>query len=174
MAIRPAVVSFASTLLALTTAAGAQDHAAPPRDAIEVTPYVALGSGSSAGAGAAVRWPLVGALSLEVDTSYRHAEIGAMNVSANLLYDLGTFGRITPYVAAGVGLDQYGTPEATPGGIVSRERTGMAVNAGGGVRVRAAEQWGLRTDARWINGLGRQSGERWRVYNGVTFRPRPR
>ncbi len=119
-----------------------------------------------------MRWPLVGGLSAEVDTSYRQAEIGALNLSANLLFDVATIGRVTPYVAAGIGLDQYGTPEATSEGVVARGRTGLAVNAGGGVRVRADEQWGVRADARWINGLGRESRERWRVYNGVTFRAR--
>jgi len=29
--------------------------------------------------------------------------------------------------------------------------------------------WGIRTDARWFNGLGRDAGEHWRLYNGVTF-----
>ena len=174
MAIRPVVVSFAFTSLALTAVAGAQDKSVQPRQGVEIVPYVSLGSAASTGGGAAVRWPLVGAVSLEVDTGYRQSEIGAMNVSANLLYGLGTFGRFTPYVAAGVGLDQYGTPEATADGLVSRGRTGVAVNAGGGVRVRADDSWGMRADARWIDGLGRTAGERWRVSNGVTFRPGPR
>jgi hypothetical protein len=157
-------------LLALPALAGAQSSEAP-EPGVELVPYVGLGSSASFGAGTAVRWPLVGNLSAEIDTSYRKAEIGALNTSANLLFDLATFGRVTPYVAAGIGLDQYGTPESTPHGILSRGRTGLAVNAGGGVRVRGDNRWGVRSDARWINGLGSKSGEGWRLSNGLTFRP---
>ncbi len=167
---RVASVSLFCALLAIPGWASAQSGSASP-SGVEVTPYVSLGSAASWGAGGAVRWPLVGALSLEVDTSVRQAEITALNVSANLLYDVATVGRVTPYVAAGIGLDQYGTPEVTDAGVKSAGRTGVAVNAGGGVRVRADDNWGVRADARWINGLGGKSPERWRVYNGVTFRP---
>lgn len=168
----PAVASCVWALLALPAIASAQGSAASAARAdVEITPYVSLGSSTSWGAGGAVRWPVVGALSLELDTSYRRAEIGALNASANLLYDVATVGRATPYVAAGIGLDQYGTPEVTEAGVGTRGRTGLAVNAGGGVRVRADESWGIRADARWINGLGSKSGERWRIYNGITFNP---
>ncbi|MEQ1868564.1 MAG: outer membrane beta-barrel protein [Vicinamibacterales bacterium] len=170
-----AVASLVCALLAIPGVASAQGSTGSALlSGVEVTPYVALGSSTSWGAGGAVRWPVVGDLSLELDTSYRHAEIGALNASVNLLYDVVTVGRVTPYVAAGVGLDQYGTPEVTGAGVLSRARTGVAVNAGGGVRVRADENWGVRADARWVNGLGSRSGERWRVYNGVTFKPRGR
>lgn len=172
MAYGPAVVSCVGVLLALPIIASAQSTVpSAARADMEITPYVSLGSSTSLGAGGAVRWPVGGALSLELDTSYRQAEIGALNVSANLMYDVATVGRATAYVAAGIGLDQYGAPEATPAGVVARERTGLAVNAGGGVRVRADENWGIRADARWIDGLGSKSGERWRIYNGVTFKP---
>ncbi len=171
MTTRPVLASLVCALLAMPAKASAQGSpGSAPLSGVEVTPYLALGSSTSWGTGGAVRWPVVGALSIELDTSYRQAEIEALNASANLLYDVATVGRVTPYVAAGIGLDQYGTPEATDAGVVARARTGLAVNAGGGVRVRADENWGVRADARWINGLGR-SGERWRVYNGVTFKP---
>lgn len=172
MTFGPAAVSCVWALLALPALASAQDSAASAgRADADITPYVSLGSSTSWGAGGAVRWPVAGALSLELDTSYRQAEIGALNASVNLLYDVATVGRATPYVALGIGLDQYGTPDATAAGVVARGRTGLAVNAGGGVRVRADEHWGVRADARWFNGLGRASGERWRVSNGITFRP---
>ncbi len=169
---RTAVVSLVCAVLTVPGAAIAQEgHAPTSPSRVEVTPYVSLGSATSWGVGGAVRWPVMGALSVELDTSFRRAEIAALNVSANLVYDVATAGRVTPYVAAGIGLDQYGTPELTETGVRSRARTGVAVNAGGGVRVRADENWGVRTDARWVNGLGSRSGERWRAYSGVTFRP---
>jgi hypothetical protein len=58
-----------------------------------------------------------------------------------------------------------------PGGaLASQQRTALAVNAGGGLKVAVNDKWGIRTDARWFNGLGRDAGEHWRLYDGVTFR----
>jgi hypothetical protein len=45
----------------------------------------------------------------------------------------------------------------------------LAINAGGGLKLPVNDTWGIRTDARWFNGLGRDAGEHWRLYNGVTF-----
>ncbi len=86
-----------------------------------------------------------------------------------------TIGRVTPYVAAGVGLDQYAYAETAPSGaMVADFGTAFSVNAGGGVRIRGDETWGMRTDARWFNGIGRKAPERLRLYNGVTFNPKGR
>ena len=96
-----ALVAF--TLGALP--AGAQDA-----KTVEVTPYVALGSEMASPVGAAVTFPVTSKLSVETDVAYRRAEgnIGALSLSASLLYDLPRVGQSTPYVAAGVGLSQYG------------------------------------------------------------------
>jgi hypothetical protein len=81
-----------------------------------------------------------------------------------------SIGQATPYVAAGIGLDQYGFPVELPGRAVATQKgTAVTVNAGGGVRVPVAGNWGMRTDARWSNGIGSRAPERWRLYNGVTF-----
>jgi hypothetical protein len=55
------------------------------------------------------------------------------------------------------------------GALAAQRRTAFAINAGGGLKVPVGDNWGIRTDARWFNGLGRDAGEHWRLYNGVTF-----
>jgi hypothetical protein len=68
-------------------------------------------------------------------------------------------------------LDQYATATGSPAiGVLVRSATAMSLNAGGGVRVPLTDNVGLRTDARWSNGIGNNAPERWRVYNGITFR----
>jgi hypothetical protein len=77
---------------------------------------------------------------------------------------------MTPYVVGGIGLNQYAFADTpSTGHLVRQAGTAVSLNAGGGVRVRGGEDWGIRTDARWFNDLGRKAPERWRVYNGVTF-----
>jgi hypothetical protein len=176
------IVSVLGGLCVLASTAQAQDRAAgaAPDDRAEVTTYVFSGTNIRSGVGAAVRWPLTGPLSLELETNYRQGEIGALSSHLSLLSDLPGAGRVTPYVAAGIGLEQYGTPVVAgvydPGAtqprraIVTAEQTAFVLNAGGGVRVRGGENWGVRSDARYFNGLG-AAPERFRVYNGLTFRP---
>ena len=98
-----ALVAF--TLGALPV--GAQDA-----KTVEVTPYVALGSAAASPVGAAVTFPVTSTLSVETDVAYRRGEghIHALSSSASLLYFLPRVGQSTPYVAAGVGLSQYGAP----------------------------------------------------------------
>lgn len=145
--------------------AQARAHAAP-----EITPYAFLGSSASGGVGAAVRWPLAAHLSLELESSMRRTDVAALSANVSLLFDLPEVGRLTPYVAGGVGLDQYAVADRSPAGvIVPLAGTALAANAGGGVRIRGGERWGVRSDARWVNGVGRRAPERWRLYNGVTI-----
>ena len=160
--------------LAVATSARAQDDSAPAGGP-QVTPYVFLGSNASSGAGVAVRWPLPGPFGLEVETSSRRSEVSPLSANVSLLFDFPQFARITPYLAAGIGLDQYAFAEtSSTGQFVAHAGTALSVNAGGGVRVSSADNWGIRTDARWFNGLGERAPERWRVYNGVTFGPQGR
>ena len=167
---KPTVVALAFAILATAIAARAQEGAGQERSraSAEITPYAFLGSNTSTGAGVAVRWPLASPFSLELETSYRRAEIGGLSSNLSLLFDLPRVGPATPYLACGVGLDQYGTAELQAGRVLARERTAFSVNAGGGVRVQASQNWGVRTDARWFNDIG-TGPERWRLYNGVTF-----
>ncbi len=94
----------------------------------------------------------------------RHSEVAPFSTNVSLLFDFPEVGRVTPYVAAGVGLDQYTFADQSPAGhIVAHAGTAVSVNAGGGVRIRSNENWGIRTDARWINGIGERAPERWRL-----------
>ena len=167
------VVALVFAGLAVTSSARAQDGSEPAstRPAIEITPYVFLGSNTSSGVGTAVRWPLPARLSLELDANYRPGEVSLMDSNVSLLFDFPEVGRVTPYLAGGIGLDQFVIADTSPAGnVVAQPRTAFSVNAGGGVRIRSDENWGIRTDARWFNGVGDRAPERWRLYNGVTFR----
>lgn len=165
------VVVLVCTMLAATSA-HAQDGSAPARSGAtpEITPYVFLGSLNSFGVGAAVRWPLPAHFSIELETSYRRSEVSPLSSNLSLLFDLPEVARVTPYVAGGIGLDQYTFADLSPAGnLIAQATTAVSVNAGGGVRVRGDDNWGVRTDARWFNGIGARAPERWRLYNGVTF-----
>src|SRR5687768_1953279 len=97
-------------LVALTLAA-LPAEAQDPKP-VEVTPYVALGSAGASPVGAAVTFPVTSTLSVETDVAYRRGEgrIHALSTSTSLLYSLPRVGQSTPYLAAGVGLTQYGAP----------------------------------------------------------------
>jgi opacity protein-like surface antigen len=165
-------MAIATLVLAVPGMAGAQEPsdqtAAEP--AIEVTPHVSLGSAASSGFGAAIRFPLSSQFSVELETGQSRAERNALTMNLSLLYDLPAIGRVTPYLAGGAGLEQsayaVGSPE---GGLVVRAKTIFALNAGGGVRVPVNDTCGVRSDARWFQGAGREAPDRWRIYNGVTF-----
>ena len=161
-------------LLGLSSAqpAAAQSSDKPAVGPVEVTPFASLGSYPSSRMGAAVTFPWTRNLSVESEVGWRLTN-GDLSASAGLLYSLPgiKIGRVTPYVASGVGLAPYSMLFQPPGSDpVSRQQTTLNVNAGGGIEVRLTENWGLRTDARWFNGVAREAGEYWRVYYGVTFR----
>jgi hypothetical protein len=168
--IKIAVVLTGAVVLTLANPARAQSTGESQSPTPDVTPYVSLGSDASSGVGVAVRWPLGSHFGMEVDTGLRRHEMNALTVNVGLLYDLPQMGVITPYLAGGIGLEQNGWATDVPGyGLLVRSGTAFTVNAGGGVRVPVDENWGLRSDARWSNGIGRTAPERWRLYNGVTF-----
>ena len=156
------------------TAGAAHAQVAPAGQSqagVEVTPFVALGSSATTGIGAAVRWPLCASLSVEWEVSQRYAELNALGSSVSLLFDLPKIGVATPYLAGGVGVEQYGYATSGPGAsILAHAGTTFTVNAGGGVRVPVDDKWGVRADMRWSNGIG-QAPERLRLYNGITFAP---
>jgi len=140
------------------------------RQAVEVTPYVSLGSVGSSRVGAAIRFAWTSRVSAELEVGYRRGEIDALSSNLSVVYDLPRVRRLTPYLATGIGLDQYATALYVPEfGVVTQPRIALTVNAGGGVRTAVGDNWGIRTDARWFNGLGSQAPEQWRLYNGVTF-----
>jgi opacity protein-like surface antigen len=137
---------------------------------VEVTPYVSLGSYPSSRVGAAIAFRLTPTLSVESEVGYRSDMTGRLSATASLLYDLPRIGRFKPYLAAGAGLEEYATALKLPdGALAAQRRSAFAINAGGGLKMPVDDNWGIRTDARWFNGLGRDAGEHWRLYNGVTF-----
>jgi len=163
----PAVFAIA---LATGLPAAAQptntNNAAP----VEVTPYASLGSYPSPRVGGAVAFRLTPTLSVETEVGYRRDTTGRLSATASLLYDLPRIGRVRPYLAAGAGLEEYATAFRLPSGaLFVQARQALAINAGGGLKVPVDDKWGIRTDARWFNGVGRNAGEHWRLYNGVTF-----
>lgn len=142
------------------------DNAAP----VEVTPYASLGPYPSPRVGAAVAFRLTPTLSVEGEVGYRHDTAGRLSSSASLLYDLPRIGRFMPYLAVGAGLEEHATARELPNGaLAAQAHTAFAINAGGGLKMPVDDNWGIRTDARWFNGLGRDAGEHWRLYNGVTL-----
>lgn len=148
-----------------------EERGSPARPAVEVTPFVSMGSPTSSRVGGAVAVPLTKNLSLETELGYRRGEgdIDALSSSVSVLYALPDAGRVLPYVAAGVGLEEFGTPVVLPSGIFTQSKLAFAVNAGGGIKVPVDDTWSLRSDARWYKALGRNGSEHWRLYQGATY-----
>lgn len=149
------------------------DPRASSAPAVEITPFVSLGSPTSSRVGAAVAVPVTDDLSVEAEMGYRHGEgdINALSSSVSVLFALPRAGRVAPYVAAGAGLEEFGTPVPGPGrgDLFTQKKLAFAVNAGGGVKVPVDDQWSLRTDARWYKQLSRLGSDHWRLYQGATF-----
>ena len=139
---------------------------------IEVTPFVSLDSRGMIPIGTAVSFPLNSTFSIETEVGYRRAEgnLNALSTSANLLYNLPKLGRVTPYLAAGAGIAQYGSPLITPRGVIGTQSAiAFEVNAGGGIKVPMDNSMDFRTDARWYKSFGKHSTEHFRISNGVSF-----
>lgn len=152
---------------------GAWPVDAQETEAVEATPYVAVGSAEAPPVGAAVTFPLTSKLSVETDVAYRRGEgrIHALSSNTSLLYALPRVGQSTPYVGAGVGLSQYGAPVFSSNGppVGTESRVALTVNAGGGLKMPMNRAVDLRTDARWFKSFGRQGSEQFRVAQGISF-----
>lgn len=163
--------SAACALVAMIV--GASPATAQDATIVEVTPYVALGSDAASPVGATVAFPITSTLSVETDVAYRRGEgrIHALSSSTSLLYFLPRLGQATPYVAAGIGLSQYGSPVFSADGrpIGTQSRVAATVNAGGGLKMPINDTLDLRTDARWFKSFGRQGSEQFRVSHGLSF-----
>ena len=59
-------------------------------------------------------------MSLEAEVGYRRQELNALSAHLSLLQDLPRIGRIRPYLAAGIGLEEYGTAMPQPNGTLRR------------------------------------------------------
>ena len=149
-----------------------QTTASPSGSAVEITPFVSMGSVGSSQIGAAVRFGWTRSISFEMETGYRRDEIGALSAHLSVLYELPNVKRLKPYLAVGFGLEQYGEASHMPTlGLVTQRQITFAVNAGGGLEIPVSDRWGVRSDARWFNALDTFGPEHWRVFNGVTIRP---
>ena len=140
---------------------------------VEATPYVAVGSAEASPLDDAVTFPLTSTLSVETDVAYRQGEgrIHALSSSTSLLFALPRAGRATSYVAAGVGLLQYGAPVFSSNGppVGTESRVALTVNAGGGLKMPINNALDLRTDGRWFKSFGRQGSEQFRLAQGISF-----
>jgi opacity protein-like surface antigen len=171
------VPMVAVLVLTMTAApARAQEASAEPAEAssnVAITPFVSIDSRASTPIGVGISFPLNPRFSIETEFDYRRAEgdVNALSSSANLLYMLPRIGRVTPYLAAGAGLAQYGAPIIGPGSslIGTQRRTAFEVNAGGGLKIPVKDTWGIRTDARWFKPFDRNASEHLRLSNGVSF-----
>jgi hypothetical protein len=146
---------YKSVVFALVAfALGAVPATAQDAIRVEVTPYVALGSAGASPVGAAITFPVTSILNLETDVAYRRGEgrIHALSSSTNLLWSLPRVGQSTPYVAAGVGLSQYGTPVVSSNGVPigTQPRVALTMNAGGGLKTSMNED----SDFLWPSGIG--------------------
>jgi hypothetical protein len=152
---------------------GALPVGAQEAKAVEGTPYVAVGSAGASPVGAAVTFPLTSTLSLETDVAYRRGEgrIHALSTSTSLLFALPRVGQATPYVAAGLGLQQYGAPVFSSNGppVGTERRVALTMNAGGGLKMPMSKALDMRTDARWFKSFGRQGSEQFHVAQGISF-----
>ncbi len=166
-------VSTSVLCAAVALTLGAGTAAAQEPHAVQVTPYVAVGTPGAAPVGVAATLPLTSRLDLETDLAYRRGEgrIHALSANASLLWLLPRIGQATPYVAAGAGVSQYGSPVFGSDGppIGTQPRLAMTMNAGGGVKMPVTGSIGLRTDARWFKSVGSQGAEQFRVAQGISF-----
>ena len=160
---------FALGALAFATVPAAAQDAGT----VEVTPYVAIGSDAASPVGTAVTFPITSTFSVETDVAYRRGEgdMHALSTNVSLLCALPRVGRSTPYLAAGVGLAQYGSPVLSPDGppVGTQSRVATTVNAGGGLKMPMTNKMDWRTDARWFKSFGQQGSEQFRVAQGISF-----
>jgi len=163
--------SAAVALVAFTL--GAAPVAAQDARTVDVTPYVALGSPGTSPVGIAVTLPVASNFGIETEVAYRRGEghFNALSTNASLVWFLPRIGQATPYLAAGLGLSQYGALVVSSAGapIGTERRLAMTVNAGGGLKMPVKDRIDLRTDIRWTVSPGAQRPEQLRVAQGISL-----
>ena len=163
--------SVMCALLVLTATAEAQYAPARPsadKLPVEVSTFLSVGGLDTSSTGVTARMPIRARLSLEAEAEWRLEAISGLNASGNLVLDLRKPGRVAPYVIGGAGIDRYTVTIDWPQhGSTTQLTSALSVNAGGGVRIPLNARWGMRTDARVSNGIGR-GPTRWRVFYGIT------
>ena len=162
--------SLMYALLVVAATAEAQDAPARPsadRLPVEVSTFLAVGALDASSTGVTARMPIRARRASRPKPNggwRRSAASGRGQPRA----DLRKPGRVTPYVIGGAGIDRYKVSLGGPQqGSTTQLTSALSVNAGGGVRIPLNARWGMRTDARISNGIGR-SPTRWRVFYGMT------
>jgi opacity protein-like surface antigen len=160
-----------ATMLAAIAVSALPALAQEPR-AAQATPFVAVGTAGAAPVGVAVSVPLTTSLSAETELGYAPGadQVHALTTSVSLIQNLPRLGRVTPYLAAGVGLAQYGAPVLGLDGppLGTEKRLAFTVNAGGGLTLPVNSHLDLRTDARYFDSLG-QGADEFRIAQGISF-----
>jgi opacity protein-like surface antigen len=157
--------------LSLGTVAHAQSTASSGTTSapVEISPFVSTATGDASGVGAAIRWPALGKLGLEVDTEFRSGAARGLAGSLNFVYDLPMFGKITPYAVGGIGLERYEMVDYFPAtGFLVQRSTTPFLNVGGGVRIPITDRWGFRADVRYSAPTADRAPERLRIFWGAT------
>jgi hypothetical protein len=151
----------------LACALAAVTAAAPVSAQPAVTPFFAIGDDLAPGGGGAIAFAWTPALSVEVEASLG---TDAARSSVSLLYDLPRLGRVTPYAAAGIGVqrDEVQSTFTATGLLEHMKKTEFAVNIGAGVTIQTGSRWSYRADFRWYN-PDNEWPESWRVFSGVTL-----
>jgi hypothetical protein len=160
--------TFAVTLVSSCATAFAQTPAPlpPEPDMLTFTPFVGPGFGgdlesspvafgAALGYGLTPKWVLEGELSLMPDASegdVTEFDATAWGLSANLLYHFSAE-RVTPYVAAGVGVLNAHADLEEAGLLSDDTSTAFAWNWGGGLKSAVNDQFGLRADMRYFTML---------------------
>jgi hypothetical protein len=126
--------------------------------------------GDSQGMGAALRWSLVPRLALEAETEFRSGRFDTLKgLTANVVAEMPGVWRVTPFVVAGAGIDDYRWKANLPNHSFARTELNFAVNAGAGVQIRLTGAWSARADVRWSDGFAEQARPVMRVLYGVTL-----
>ena len=172
MSVFSAAAFTVTLLLALAVAATAAAQDPPVRPStdqlpVELSTFLAVGGLDTSSTGVTARMPIRARLSLEAEVEWRLESVSGLSAAGNLVLDLRKPGLVTPYVIGGAGIDRYKVSLDWPQhGSTTQLTSALAVNAGGGVRIPFNARWGMRTDGRISNGIGR-SPTRWRVFIGM-------
>lgn len=168
------IVAAASlVVIAASAPAFAQSEHAIEPGKVDITPYVSMGSPGASRIGTAITFPVTSNVALEAEVGYRRGEgnIHALSSSLSGLYFTPRLGRLFPYVAGGIGLEEYGSPVVLPGvsEVLTRPGLRLTMNAGGGIKVPVSDRLGFSTDARWFKSVGGHGAEHWRLNQGISF-----
>jgi hypothetical protein len=162
------IIVSALASLSATQSARAQ-NAEPVRHPVEITPFASLDSSFSVRTGAAINFAWTPKIKIESEIEIDGSN-DAFATSVAALYSMPHTVRVVPYLAAGLGLEQYAFLVTLPLGTgVPVLRLSPTVNLGAGLNVPIGANWSLRSDVRWIGSVGERAPDHVRVFGGITF-----